>query len=415
MTSCKQPQIAIIGAGPAGLTLGVLLHKQGIQSTIFELRSKPTEEEFAQTSGSLDLHEDTGLAAIKACGLQDEFVTLAGECAEAFVVSDKEGNILHRHDGDGQRPEISRHALVKMLLNKLPSNYICWEHKLLAASPSQEQGRHDLDFGDNGIRTFDLVIGADGAWSRVRPLVTATKPSYSGVHFITLTIPNLDSRFPHLGELVGPGTFSAPGEHNIVMCQRGTKGSARIYLSIRTDEENFSSLSGLDTASPAEAKHMLLGTPADNMKWKFFDSFGPKLQELITRGLENVSGPLDIKPLYMLPVGKLAWQFRAGVSLIGDAAHLMTPFAGEGVNLAMRDALDLSIAIKEAWNEDCHAFGLALEGPLSRFEADMFDRSEITAEETWKNLQLFTSENAAQDCVAMFKRFDSMGMPEIEG
>lgn len=68
------PRIAIIGAGPAGLTLGALLHKHAIPFTIFELRQKPTAGELSKPSGMLDLHEGSGLAAIRECGLYDEFL-----------------------------------------------------------------------------------------------------------------------------------------------------------------------------------------------------------------------------------------------------------------------------------------------------------------------------------------------------
>ncbi|KAK6088048.1 hypothetical protein SCUP234_01114 [Seiridium cupressi] len=408
MASSTQPQIAIIGAGPAGLTLGVLLHQADIPFTIYDLRSKPTDEEFEQVSGMLNLNQNTGLPAIQASKLYDEFLSLTGDCSEADRIADKEGKILHSDEGGGVMPEISRHALTKMLISHIPADRILWEHKLLKASPrGSNTSQQELDFGPHGIHTADLVIGADGAWSRIRSLLSEKKPFYSGFTFITLTITDLDTRFPHLAELVGQGTFAAPGDGNVVMCQRGARRSTRIYLAVNTAEGEFGALSGLKAATSTDAKEKLLAIDTSERRWKMFGTFGPKLQELIVRGLEEQSGPLDIKPLYMLPVGQLEWKHKAGVTLIGDAAHLMTPFAGEGVNLAMKDALDLSEAIKEAWDEvikgtGSEAFTSILERKLPGVEANLFERSEETAEETWNNLNLFISADAAPKIAAMF-------------
>ena len=67
--SVFRPRIAIVGGGPSGLALGQLLHQRGIRATIYELRAKSTPEELAEPSGVLDLHEESGLAAMRECGL----------------------------------------------------------------------------------------------------------------------------------------------------------------------------------------------------------------------------------------------------------------------------------------------------------------------------------------------------------
>ncbi|KAJ2977310.1 hypothetical protein NQ176_g4441 [Zarea fungicola] len=122
---CSSPRIAIAGAGPAGLTLATLLHKHGIPFTIFELRSKPTPEEWAIPSGMLDLHEPSGLLAIHECGVYDEFLIKTAECTEEFIVADKDGNKLHVSGGENRTsPEISRNNLSQLLLGQIPEEMI---------------------------------------------------------------------------------------------------------------------------------------------------------------------------------------------------------------------------------------------------------------------------------------------------
>ncbi|KAJ7436287.1 salicylate hydroxylase [Mycena galericulata] len=396
----SSPRIAIVGAGPAGLTLGVLLHNKQIPFSIYELRPKPTEEALAQPSGMLDLHEESGLTAIRTCGLYDEFLPLTGECAELMCIANLDGTTLHAGKGDGHRPEIARHALTKLLLSKLPADAIRWKHKLLRATAA-EGNTTELDFGAvHGTVTADLVIGADGAWSRVRPLLTPNTPLYTGVHWITMTIPKITTRHPHLADMVGPGTWCALGEQKGVIAQRSTRDSLRIYLAVRTPDAHFAATAGLAGLRPREAKQQLVGED-DSL----FAKWGAPPRELIERACEeDKADELDVMGLHMLPLGKLAWAHRAGVTLVGDAAHLMPP-AGEGVNMAMWDALDLAVVVEKAYAEGGGGrFHEALEPLMREFEKSMVERAGKNAEDSWGTLQLmFFDDDAAEKLAAVMK------------
>ncbi|KAJ7438197.1 putative salicylate hydroxylase [Mycena galericulata] len=392
----SSPRIVIIGAGPAGLTLSLLLHKQHIPFTIYELRAKPTEEALARPSGMLDLREESGLEAIRACGLYEDFLPLTGECSQAMRVTNADGAVLHADEGNNKhRPEISRHALTRLLLSKLPAETIRWEHKLIRATPAANNTT-ELDFGPvHGTVTADLVIGADGAWSRVRPLLTPVKPFYSGVHFITLTIEHVTARYPHLADLVGPGSFASLADHKGIITQRGGRDSIRSYLAVSTPDEHLAITTGIAGLSPQEAKTQILGDASLFGVWE-----GPT-RELIERACEeDHAEKLDEMALYMLPVDKLAWEHKSGITLVGDAAHLMTPFAGEGVNLALWDVLDLSRVVGKAYGGDFHQ---TLEPLMKEFEKAMVKRTEGKAELTWKNLQVMFGDDAATTLAANIK------------
>jgi len=398
------PRIAIAGGGPAGLTIGLLLYRRGIPFTIFELRQKPTDEELAKPSGMLDLHDESGITAIKECNLFDEFLKRTGECSEQQKVSDKDGNILHKDDGElSERPEISRHALTKLLISHIPTNQIKWNHKLLSATSSTTSGRTEieLDFGTNGKQTFDLVIGADGAWSKVRNLLTNVKPQYAGSQCITLNVPEITKKYPHLAELVGLGSFSALGKRHGVMSQRGPQDAARIYIFLSVADEHFVASAGLAGKTAAAAKAQLLGDDA------LLGSFGPAIKALVAAACdEDEAAALDIYPLYMLPVG-CAWEHKPGATLIGDAAHLMCPWAGEGVNLAMWDSLLLAHAIAKAYETaaaDAVAFQRALDPLVKEFEVEMAARAKEKAEETLSNGQMLFGEDGANAFAEFFRR-----------
>jgi 2-polyprenyl-6-methoxyphenol hydroxylase-like FAD-dependent oxidoreductase len=327
-----------------------------------------------------------------------------------MIITSKDGSIRFKDDGHGSdRPEISRNALSQLLLSSVPSQLIKWETKVLSVLPSSGTKSWSITYrtqeGRGQSEEFDLVIGADGAWSKTRLAIKgAEKPFYSGISCITLTIPHLSTRYPELEEKVGKGSFYGLGGGKGLISQRGSIDSARMYLMISAKEEGFLKENGLEGRSGEELKAKLLEEES------LFASWGEKLKALIAAGCDSEKGVVEARPLYMLPIGN-TWTHTPGLTLVGDAAHLMTPFAGEGVNCAMLDALELAQAILETVTGEGKGTD-GLDEAVRGFEKQMWERSQEIAQGTYDNLKtMFHDENAPE---AFVKFFESMGPPPEE-
>ena len=89
----------------------------------------------------------------------------------------------------------------------------------------------------NGVETgIDLVVGADGAWSRVRPLLSDEKPFYAGVTGLDVTISDAEKQRPVQAKRVGGGMCLTIGENKGILAQKTGSGSIRVYAFMRLPE-----------------------------------------------------------------------------------------------------------------------------------------------------------------------------------
>src|SRR5277367_3386547 len=232
--------VTIIGAGLGGLTLARVLHVHGIRATVYEAEASPN----ARTQGGmLDIHENNGQIALKAAGLFDKFLEIIHAGGQATRVLDKDGNVLldEPDDGPGGRPEVRRGDLRRILLASLPPGILHWGHKVTAVSPLGD-GRHVLTFADGSTVTTGLLVGADGAWSKVRPLLSEAMPAYVGTSFIETYLFDSDIRHKASAEAVGSGALFAAAPGKAIFAHREPNGALHTYVQLKKPKDWIDSI-----------------------------------------------------------------------------------------------------------------------------------------------------------------------------
>jgi 2-polyprenyl-6-methoxyphenol hydroxylase-like FAD-dependent oxidoreductase len=352
------------------------LQESGIAATVYEMDDSPAAR---QQGGSLDIHTDTGQVALKAARLYDQFLKNTHVGGEATRVMDKAAHLFVDEDepeGGNGRPEIDRKVLRQLFVDSLEPGRIVWGSKALSVHPAGDG--YELEFADGNTVRADLVIGADGAWSKVRSLLTTVKPEYTGITVVEIRLADATTKHPAALATVGHGSLFALSDNKYI----GGHGGDQIALGCGMHvPEDWVTASGIDWDNAPQAREALLREFAD---------WADPLTNLI-RDCDDTIWP---RPIYALPTGH-TWTHVPGVTLVGDAAHLMSPFAGEGANLAMIDGADLAAAIIA--NPD-------LDTAITAYERKMFPRGAKSAKASASGLRMLFNDQSPRKLVSFFNR-----------
>ncbi|MFJ8689402.1 FAD-dependent oxidoreductase [Micromonospora wenchangensis] len=355
-------RIAVVGAGPGGLTFARVLHRLGHPVVVLERDRGPGSR---PPGGTLDLHEGLGQLALDKAGLLARFREVSRPEGQAMRILDPAGTVLRdwrpRPD-ERANPEIDRGQLRDLLLGPLD---VRWGQEVTGVVPGDGAL---VQFGDGRQETFDLVVGADGAWSRVRPAVSPVTPCYTGVTAVETSLDDVDTRHPDLAELIGDGAVAVYGVNRAVVAQRASGGHVKVYVQLRAP---LDWLAGVDLTDVEAARSALLA---------LLDGWAQPVRDLVGRGAAFVH-----RPIHVLPPSH-TWAHVRGVTLLGDAAHLMPPL-GAGANLAMLDGAELA--------ESLVIDGGDLDGVVRAWEERMWARAARWAAITMSGLERLVGPDPA--------------------
>lgn len=399
MTVSNPLSIAIIGAGLGGLATARTLQQRRIAVTVFELETTISSR---NQGGTLDVHPESGQHALRTNGLWPAIVDKVRYEGQDLVIADKNGKVWMEEkgnhappsaegdNGEGpapgyDRPEVDRGVLRQVYLDSLEEGTIRWGVKvtqILPADPATPGSKHTLVLNNGTSEAYDVVVGADGAWSRVRSLLSPAKPIYSGVTMFETHLYNVDQDHPKASQTIGHGSVYVLSDSKGMGAQRNGDGSIRTYVMLRIPEADVPQFSAASIDD--NRAHILQQFP----EWL------EKYTDLIRYGKEMIP-----RPIYALDPAH-HWRTVRGITLVGDAAHLMSPFAGEGANLALLDGLELGQALVKVVEEE----GQDLLAVQEAFEKTMLARSRVAAEISAANIDKFLHVNAPEITVEALKK-----------
>ncbi|KIW80229.1 hypothetical protein Z517_06844 [Fonsecaea pedrosoi CBS 271.37] len=379
--------IAILGAGPSGLMLGRMLELANIDYIIFERDISGNET--SSRAGTLDIHANSGQVALQEAGLLDRFKQLARTDAHT-VLADGQGKVYirtgDRDDANEDRPEIDRKDLRALLLSSVPENKVRWGCKVQQVQQDPD-GSMSVQFADGRVESgFRLVVGADGAWSKARNLVTSAKPEYSGIHYLTTTISLGNPFHESVAALAGQGNYIAFGAGKQIVVFKLGDGAYYVGVGLRLPERWST-----DNAT-------ILENPSALRQWLCDEHFAdwPQVHtDLITCS----DGKVYAWPLYTVPTASLPWTTVSGITLVGDAAHLSPPFVGEGVNCALTDSLELARQIIKYGVND-------LDRAVAEYEKLMVPRAIDLITRSHRSGELFFAPDAPRGWLKAFAGVD---------
>ncbi len=321
--------ITIVGAGLVGSLWGLLLQKKGFKVAIYEKRSDPRLQKLGAGRSINLIVTSRGLKGLEMAGLRSKIHQLAVP-VYGRMIHGKDGTLTYQAYGQDKECNysVSRGELNNFLITEAEAAGVKFhfEHEVQDLKIETKELRFKKPLMGSATVTYDILFGTDGAGSKLRPLLATLFPDQ-----MTQTTDWLEADYKELTLPKNKNGEPALKTDALHIWPRG----AHMMMALANRDGSFTVTGYLPKANSTWSFDRLKEDSdiVELFKTEFADAV-PLMPDFLNEFNENPQGHLGT-------VTCSKWVFADSIALMGDAAHGIVPFFGQGMNSGFEDCTTL--------------------------------------------------------------------------